>query len=351
MVVISDEPVEGKQHMAYVREHYNVGTIDASRLLVRPDFVALIRKKESEGEFALLCRLYETAEKFAVYERNAEEIRENTNRPRTWREAGEYPVPIVTYKKIWKRLQKKQGKVLPFFQHLMIQNMFHAGFTEKDSMSENLKQDFVSILEGIEEDTICGCESIPDDVKIWLLEAKKKKEILPELVYRSGRLRYHNLTITSLKEMPYEIKTIRYQKKKLIVSGEVIQPASDEKIIYYAMDNHNKEIPFSLIEKDVYYLGEKKQTRKCFEAEIPLGGKPIGLRFMYRYHELYRARVRMAFAENLKMIPDTKDDYAFLNSIMLRTEKRILFAAPLQKKTRIKQFFTFGRKSIKIETE
>ena len=58
MVVVSDEPVEGKQHMAYVREHYNVGTIDASRLLVRPEFAALIRKKESEGEFALLCRMY-----------------------------------------------------------------------------------------------------------------------------------------------------------------------------------------------------------------------------------------------------------------------------------------------------
>ena len=39
MVVLSDEPVEGKQHMAYVKEHYNVGTIDASRLLVRPEFV------------------------------------------------------------------------------------------------------------------------------------------------------------------------------------------------------------------------------------------------------------------------------------------------------------------------
>ena len=74
MVVLSDEPVEGKQHMAYVKEHYNVGTIDASRLLVRPEFVALIRKKESDGDFALLCRLYETAEKFAVYERKEDDI-------------------------------------------------------------------------------------------------------------------------------------------------------------------------------------------------------------------------------------------------------------------------------------
>ena len=84
MVVLSDEPVEGKQHMAYVKEHYNVGTIDASRLLVRPEFVALIRKKESDGDFALLCRLYETAEKFAVYERKEDDIIVDTNRPRTW---------------------------------------------------------------------------------------------------------------------------------------------------------------------------------------------------------------------------------------------------------------------------
>lgn len=350
MVVLSDEPVEGKQHMAYVKEHYNVGTIDASRLLVRPEFVALIRKKESDGDFALLCRLYETAEKFAVYERKEDDIIVDTNRPRTWNEAGEYPVSIVMYKNIWKRLQKKQGNVLPFFQHLLIQNLFHAGFTEKDSMSENLKRDFISILEGIEDDILCGCEQIPDDVKIWLLEAKKQKPISSELVYRSGRLRYHNLTITSLKEMPYEIKSIVYRKKKLVVSGEVLQPAEDAEIVYYAMDNRNKEIPFSVTEKEVYYLGEKKHTRKCFEAEIPVSAKPVGLRFMYRYHELYCARVRMAFAGELKLVPETKDDYAFLDQLMLRTEKRILFAAPLQKKTRIKQFFTFGRKSIKIET-
>ena len=116
------------------------------------------------------------------------------------------------------------------------------------------------------------------------------------------------------------------------------------------MDNRNKEVPFSVTEKEVYYLGEKKHTRKCFKAEIPVSAKPVGLRFMYRYHELYRARVRMAFAGDLKLVPETKDDYAFLDQLMLRTEKRILFAAPLQKKTRIKQFFTFGRKSIKIET-
>lgn len=350
MVVISDEPVEGKQHMAYVREHYNVGTIDASRLLVRPDFAALIRKKESEGEFALLCRMYETAEKFAVYERAEEDVAVDTNRTRTWKEAGEYPVSIVTYKNIWKRLHKKQGEVLPFFQHLVVQNLYHAGFTEKDSMSENLKRDFISILEEIEDDILCGCEQIPDDVKIWLLEVKKQKVILPDLVYRSGRLRYHNLTVTSLKEMPYVVRSIRCHKKKLVVSGEVIQPAEDEKIVYYAMDNRNKEIAFSVTEKEVYYLGEKKHTRKWFEAEIPIAGKPVGMRFMYRYHELYRARVRMAFDEKVKMIPDTKDDYAFLENYMLRTEKRILFAAPLQKKTRLKQFFTFGRKSIKIET-
>ena len=102
-VILSDEPVEGKQHMAYVKEHYNVGTIDASRLLVRPEFVALIRKKESDGDFALLCRLYETAEKFAVYERKEDDIIVDTNRPRTWNEAGEYPVSIVMYKNIWKQ--------------------------------------------------------------------------------------------------------------------------------------------------------------------------------------------------------------------------------------------------------
>ena len=122
--------------------------------------------------------------------------------------------------------------MLPFFQHLLIQNLFHAGFTEKDLMSENLKRDFISILEDIEDDILCGCEQIPDDVKIWLLEAKKQKPISSELVYRSGRLRYHNLTITSLKEMPYEIKSIVYRKKKLVVSGEVLQPAEDAEIVY-----------------------------------------------------------------------------------------------------------------------
>ena len=351
MVVVSDEPVEGKQHMAYVREHYNVGTIDASRLLVRPEFAALIRKKESEGEFALLCRMYETAGKFAVYERREEEVVTEPNRSRTWKDAGEYPTPIVAGKNIWKRLKKAQGEVLPFFQHLMIQNLYHAGFTEKEGMSEKLKEEFCSILEDIGEDIICRCEQIPNDVKIWLLEAKSRTDILPEFVYRSGRLKYHNLVVTSLKDVPYEVTDIRYEKKKLVVWGEVIHPVDDPEIHYYAMDNRNREISFSMTEKDIYYLGQRRHTRKRFEAGISLTNKPVGLRFMYRYHELYRARVRMTFSRSLRMVPDTKEDYAFLGQYMLRTEKRILFAAPLQKKTRLKQFFTFGRKSIKIETE
>ena len=289
----------------------------------------------AEASYAFLR--FEGLDYGAVIYLNGQEIARHAN--------SFYPLSVDVSGKL-----KKQGNVLPFFQHLLIQNLFHAGFTEKDSMSENLKRDFISILEGIEDDILCGCEQIPDDVKIWLLEAKKQKPISPELVYRSGRLRYHNLTITSLKEMPYEIKSIVYRKKKLVVSGEVIQPAEDAEIVYYAMDNRNKEIPFSVTEKEVYYLGEKKHTRKFFKAEIPVSAKPVGLRFMYRYHELYRARVRMAFAGELKLVPETKDDYAFLDQLMLRTEKRILFAAPLQKKTRIKQFFTFGRKSIKIET-
>lgn len=350
MVVISDEPVEGKDHMAYVKEHYNVGIMDASRVLVRREFAALMRRKETEGEFALLCRMYATADKFAVFQREEKELSLPSNSYRLWKDMGEYPVAVVGYKKIWKQLQKKYGEVPAFFQHLVIQNMFHAGFTQKEAMSDKLKEDFIHILSEIEDDVICICQGIPDDVKIWLLEAKYGKDIKGELVYRSGRLRYHNLTITSLKEIPYYVTELAYQEKKLVVRGEVIYPVAGDDIWYYAMDNRNKEIPLSVETKeDVFYLGEKKKTRKNFCAEIPLGNKPVGFRFMYRYHNLYRARVRMAFAKELKMVPDTKDNYVFFEHYMLRTEKRILFAAPLQKKTRIKQFFTFGRKSIKMD--
>lgn len=146
-------------------------------------------------------------------------------------------------------------------------------------MSENLKRDFISILEGIEDDILCGCEQIPDDVKIWLLEAKKQKPISPELVYRSGRLRYHNLTITSLKEMPYEIKSIVYRKKKLVVSGEVIQPAEDAEIVYYAMDNRNKEVPFSVTEKEVYYLAKRNIRENALKPKFRYPQSLWGLRF------------------------------------------------------------------------
>lgn len=114
MVVLSDEPVEGKQHMAYVKEHYNVGTIDASRLLVRPEFVALIRKKESDGDFALLCRLYETAEKFAVYERKEDDIIVDTNRPRTWNEAGNIRFLSLCIKIYGNACRKNRGTCFRF---------------------------------------------------------------------------------------------------------------------------------------------------------------------------------------------------------------------------------------------
>ena len=115
------------------------------------------------------------------------------------------------------------------------------------------------------------------------------------------------------------------------------------------MDNKNRRYELQLKEEEeVVFLGQVLHTRKRFKAVLPVENKPVGLRFMYRYQDMYQARVRMEFGEELGIVPDTRNNFRIQDGFLLKAEKRILFIAPLQMKTRIKLFFTFPWKSIKM---
>ena len=115
------------------------------------------------------------------------------------------------------------------------------------------------------------------------------------------------------------------------------------------MDNRNRRYELSLEQDgEICFLGELLHRRKRFLVEFPAGKKPAGIRFMYCYRGMYQARVRMEFAERLGMALDTRHNFRLQDGYLWKAEKRILFAAPLQKRTRIKLFFTFPWKSFKI---
>jgi hypothetical protein len=56
----------------------------------------------------------------------------------------------------------------------------------------------------------------------------------------------------------------------------------------------------------------------------------------------------MEFDEKVGITADSERNFCACDGYFLKEEKRILFASPLRVQTRVKLFFTFLRKSIKI---
>lgn len=340
LLVFTEEPCECRKHIADVREHYEFATVDPARIYLRKS----LAEKLSPLDFPGLCRLFATEGRFALWELEPGR-REIKEYPYEKREEGSFGTEPETYMELCDELRESYGELLPFFQNMIVKDMLPLFGGENDSQKFLLRK----ILLDIDDDILCGTGCIYEDVLLRILSLKHGENVEEKLVYRSGKLKYQNLTVFPLKEIPFVVSEIKVIKGKFNICGRVLLPLEHSEIEYYCMDNRNHCYKLTLEDEgEIYFLGEKLHRRKRFQAEFPAGKKPAGIRFMYCYRGMYRARVRMEFAEALGMTPDTRHNFRMQDGYLWKTEKRILFAAPLQKRTRIKLFFTFPWKSFKI---
>ncbi len=340
ILVFTEAEVECRGNVADVSEHYDLATINPARIFVRKH----LAEKLGTIDFSALCRLFLKEKRFAVFELYPGKKEEN-GYPYKKRRAGSYGTMPGQYEELLSELETECGEVLPFFQNMVFQDMLPLFSSLNDNDAPALRR----ILEQIDDDILCGTDCVEEDVLLKIFSLKYGEDIEKKFVYRSGKLKYHNISVIPLKELPFLITDITYVKGKFNICGTVLLPLENSEIEYYVMDNRNKryELEFEEGEEGVF-LGEKRSARKQFRAVFPAGKKPAGLRFMYRYQNRYQARVRMEFAEEFGIVPDTRANFCVRDGFLLRTEKRILFIAPLRMKTRIKLFFTFPWKSIKM---
>lgn len=340
LIVVSDEICDCKNKIASIEEHYDFATIDPGRILVRKRVV----QHMEEVDFAGLCRLFLQEEVFAVFERYPGKEPDHAY-PYIKKQEGTFRTALSEYSGILAMIQEKYGEILPFYQNLLIKELYPLFLCSGQDDMEGLKQ----IISQIDDDIICGCGCVPEDILLRILSFKHGTDIEKKFVYRSGKLKFDNLPVIPLKEIPFVIDEMKCVKGKFNICGNVMIPLSGEEIEYFFMDNKNKKHAIEFEEgEEVMFLGERLHTRKRFRACLKVGNKPAGLRFMYRYKEMYNARVRMEFDEKIGIEPDTRRNFTIQDGYYLKAEKRILFAAPLRLQTRIKLFFTFPRKSIKM---
>ena len=344
IVVLCDQSCGCKKNIAYTVEHYDLGTTNPARIFVRQTIAEEIEKKFGGLDFPGLCRLFLREGRFAVFEtfQGAPVQKQN---PYATREEGWYQTPVEEYGVLIHEIEKAHGELVPFYQNLIAENFSYL-FCEKQAGNQ---QAVKQILEQIDDDILCGCGCIPYDVLTRILSFKYGKDAEQEFVYRSGKLKFNNLFAVPLKEIPFTVRSMEPVQGGIRIKGNVMLPLSNSDIEYFLMDNRNKrcEIPFTG-EDEAWFMGEELHTRKQFELVLKPGNKSAGYRFMYRYRDMYQARIRMEFAEELDMADGTRHNFRAVGNYLIKIEKRILFIAPLMRKTRIKLFFTFLWKSIKI---
>lgn len=340
LLVFTGGPCECQNHIADVREHYEFATVDPTMIYLRKN----LAEKLSPLDFPGLCRLFAEEGRFAVWDL-ASGKPEKKGYAYEKRDEGSFGTEPQKYMELSGELRERYGELLPFFQNMMIKDMLPLFLGEDDSRKPLLKQ----ILADIDDDILCGAGCIYEDVLLKILSLKYGEDVEEKLVYRSGKLKYQNLSLFPLKEIPFVVSEIKLVKGRFKISGHVLLPLEHSEIEYYCMDNRNHRYELSLEQDgEICFLGELLHRRKRFLVEFPAGKKPAGIRFMYCYRGMYQARVRMEFAETLGMAPDTRYNFRLQDGYLWKAEKRILFAAPLQKRTRIKLFFTFPWKSFKI---
>lgn len=340
LLVFTREPCECRNHIADVREHYEFATIDPAKIYLRKN----LAERLSPLDFSGLCRLFADEGRFAVWELEPGQLKKK-GYPYVKQNAGSFGTDPEKYMEICGELRERYGELLPFFQNMIIVDMLPLFFEEDDNHKSLLGQ----ILADIDDDILCGTGCIYEDVLLKILSLKYGEDVEEKLVYRSGKLKYQNLSLFPLKEIPFVVSEMKLVKGRFKISGHVLLPLEHSEIEYYCMDNRNRRYELSLEQDgEICFLGELLHRRKRFLVEFPAGKKPAGIRFMYCYRGMYQARVRMEFAERLGMAPDTRHNFRLQDGYLWKAEKRILFAAPLQKRTRIKLFFTFPWKSFKI---
>lgn len=340
LLVFTEEPCECRNHIADVREHYEFATVDPAKIYLRKN----LAEKFSPLDLPGLCRLFAEEGRFAVWELDPGQP-EKKGYPYEKRNEGSFGTEPEKYVELSAVLRERYGEFLPFFQNMVIKDMLPLFFGEDDSRKPLLRK----ILADIDDDILCGTGCIYEDVLIKILSLKYGEDVEKKLVYRSGKLKYQNLSLFPLKEIPFVVSEMKLVKDRFKISGHVLLPLEHSEIEYYCMDNRNHRYELSLEQDgEISFLGELLHRRKRFLVEFPAGKKPAGIRFMYCYRGMYQARVRMEFAEALGMAPDTRHNFRLQDGYLWKAEKRILFAAPLQKRTRIKLFFTFPWKSFTI---
>ncbi len=320
VVILTDEPMDYKENVAYVTEHYNLATVDPAR-------IALRNGREKKPDLTELCHLFLAEKKFGVYQTSNE-------LPKEICQGAACEADIEICGNLQNEVKEVYGEVPPFFQMLMVKSMLP--FLRKNSLEK--QGALMAVVKEWDDDILCECPCISEDELLALLCFKYGREIEKEFVYRSGKLRFDNLSVLSLKEIPFVVEEVKVTNKKLKISGQVMMPLRETPVDYWCMDNKNKR--YELVYRDEgenFFLGEKLSTRKSFEVKVPFRKEGMGIRFMYRYGE-YQARIKMEFGSRIPMKPDELCGSCGIDGLYLRVDKRILSVAPLKLTSKLKLF-------------
>lgn len=326
--------------IASVEDDYEAAVLNPARIMVRKELL----EPYEEIDFVTLCRIFLQEERFGVFEKYPGRETDKRHCYRCHRE-GTYGTAPEAYREVLLAVREKYGEIPPFYQNLLIKDLFHLFFVLGREEALPLK----SILEQIDDDIICGCGCIPEDLFIRILSFKYGKEIADAFVYRSGTLKYHNLPVLFLKEIPFVIDEIKNNKGRFNISGIATLPLSESDIRYFFVDHKNKrhDIVFEDGEQTTF-LGEELPTRKRFRVELQTGGKQAKIRFMYCYRDLYQGRIGIGFDEEAGIEADDPHGFCIRDGHLLQVDKKVLSMIPLTFRGRVKLFFTFPWKSIKM---
>lgn len=344
LVILCGETPDGRGHIAAVEEHFDLAVADPSRILLRRAGWKSLEEAGEASDFLSICRLFLEENRF--YACPAQDVSSSFSMEQKGRGLSE---AIGGYETVIEQAVQIYGEFLPFFQCLILKDFVPLLLTERSCHEMGVEEDLIRrMFEKFDDDMIAGC-GIPEDVLIRILSFKYQTDICEKLVYRSGKLKFDNLLIVPLKEIPFAVDHVTCEDGICRLGGTVMLPLGNDVLEYYYADNRNRHYEIEWEDgESLYFLGERMRTRKRFTAQLKLGKKPAGMRFMYQYKGAFNARIRMTFCDEIGIEEDVSRNTAVLGRYYMKLEKRILFVAPLQWKTRIKLFFTFSLKSIKM---
>lgn len=324
--------------VASVEEHDTFATADPSRIFVQHPGGKRRWEPLSGHSFPAIWELFLQKERFYVFPQGGDSF---------WELRAHAPAePRIDAGNYWGMIEKvrvKYGELLPFFQKLLLQDLYPRILSETPSHTAL----YLELVKQLDDNIIC--ESVPEDVRVCLLSFKYGMDIRDRLLYRDGRLKFENLTVVALKGNPFVIDRFEYEKGVVRIGGTAVLPFGHSGVHYFFMDHKNKKHELEWEEgEEWFFLGERMQTRKRFTASLRARTRPAGLRFMYRYKEMYRGRIRMRFADCLQTGPNTRKNMILWGGFVMRAEKNELSVLPFGKRMLAKLFFTFPIKSIRM---